>query len=110
MGVGTTHPPLEYQKMSSTRIASTTLLKRNPDMVAANIDGDVVMMSVDQGQYYGITGVGSRAWELLEEPISIDDIIEIICHEYETDPASCREDMSNFVQELMKNDLVEIAE
>ncbi|PAU74734.1 PqqD family peptide modification chaperone [Halomonas salipaludis] len=96
--------------MSSSTISSTTLLKRNPDMVAANIDGDVVMMGVDQGQYYGITGVGSRVWELLENPVSIDGITEVICQEYETDPATCREDMSKFVNDLIKIDLIEVVE
>lgn len=96
--------------MSSSTISSTTLLKRNPDMVAANIDGDVVMMGVDQGQYYGISGVGSRVWELLEEPISIDGITEVICREYETDSATCHDDMSKFVNELVKIDLIEVVE
>ncbi|MCE9683127.1 PqqD family peptide modification chaperone [Halomonas alkalisoli] len=96
--------------MTSTTISNTTLLKRNPDMVAANIDGDVVMMGVEQGQYYGITGVGSRVWELLEEPISIDGITDIICREYETDPGTCQEDMSTFINGLLKIDLIEIVE
>lgn len=96
--------------MASATISTTTLLKRNPEMVAANIDGDVVMMGVDQGQYYGITGVGSRVWDLLAEPISIDGITDIICREYETDPATCREDMSTFVNDLLKIDLIEIVE
>ncbi|MBZ0329212.1 PqqD family peptide modification chaperone [Halomonas sp. ANAO-440] len=79
-------------------------------MIAANIDGDVVMMGVDQGQYYGITGVGSRVWELLEEPISIDGITEVICSEYETDPETCRYDMSTFVNDLIEIDLIEVVE
>lgn len=96
--------------MSSVIISSTTLLKRKPDMVGANIDGDIVMMGVDQGQYYGITGVGSRVWELLEEPISIDSITEIICSEYDTEKATCHDDMSKFINDLINIDLVEVVE
>ena len=93
--------------MSSSTIDFSTMLKRKPDMVAANIDGDVVMMDVDQGQYYGISGVGSRVWELLEESISIVGITEVICREYETDPATCRNDITKFINELIEIGLIE---
>jgi hypothetical protein len=36
-----------------------TLITRKPNLVAADIDGDLVM-SIEQGEYFGITGVGPR--------------------------------------------------
>lgn len=34
-------------------VPSTTLLTRNPDQIAANIDGDLVMMSIEQADMQG---------------------------------------------------------
>lgn len=79
---------------------------RNPDLVSTDMDGDTVMMSVERGNYYGIGGVGSRIWELLENPISIDDIVRRICFEFEVDEEVCHDDVSRFVEELMANELV----
>jgi len=90
--------------------ADDTLLQRNPDLVAADLDGELVMMSAEAGRYYGISGVGSRAFELLSSPISVDKLVDIITTEYDVTPAECRRDMRAFVEALLKNGLVHTAE
>ena len=97
----------EATTMISTTLSSTTLLQRNPDMVAANLDGDLVMMNEKLGRYYGISGVGARAWELLEAPASVDDLVNNICQEYDIDSDTCHRDIMLFVQDLMKAILIE---
>ncbi|MCH4811956.1 PqqD family peptide modification chaperone [Vreelandella neptunia] len=93
--------------ISNTDISTSTLLQRNPDMIAANLDGDLVMMNEKLGRYYGISGVGARAWELLETPASIDDLVNAICQEYDIDTDTCQQDIIRFAQDLMKVDLIE---
>ncbi|WP_447045808.1 PqqD family peptide modification chaperone [Vreelandella sp. H-I2] len=93
--------------MTSTTFSSTTLLQRNPDMVAANLDGDLVMMNEKLGRYYGISGVGARAWELLETPATVDDLVNSICQEYDIDNDTCHQDITRFTQDLMKVNLIE---
>lgn len=84
----------------------STLFSRKPDLIAAEVDGDQVMMSIEQGEYFGITGVGSHVWELLARPISIAEITDIICTKYDVEEAQCRSDMQSFVEELFKLGLV----
>lgn len=79
----------------------TTVVVRNPDLIAANIDSDLVMMSIAQGEYYNIAGVGSRIWELLATPISIEEITRTICAEYNVNEATCRTDIQIFIEELI---------
>ena len=92
-----------------TSLTSTTLFTRNPNLVAANIDGDLVMMSIEQGEYFGITGVGSRVWELLATPTTVADIARVICTEYAVEEAACQADMQTFVEELIQLGLVSAA-
>ena len=79
---------------------------RNPDLIATDMDGDTVMMSIERGEYYGISGVGSRVWELLEQPVTLADIIAIICAEFDIDQATCQTDMEQFLSELQSLELV----
>ncbi|SEK49216.1 PqqD family peptide modification chaperone [Halomonas daqiaonensis] len=92
--------------MSNPLLENTALLVRTPNLIAADLDGELVMMDAQAGCYYGISGVGTRAFELLETPISIDGLVEIITHEYEVGPETCRREMQAFVQALMENGLV----
>lgn len=79
---------------------------RNPDLIATDMDGDTVMMSIDRGEYYGIGGVGSRVWELLDRPVSIADIVRTVCAEFDVDEARCRDDMTAFIDELRSHQLI----
>ncbi len=92
-----------------TSLTPETSLIRNPDLIATDMDGDTVMMSIERGEYFGIGGVGSRVWELLAQPVSIVQLTDTICAEYEVDAATCQADMDKFAHELLQNGLVSLA-
>ena len=84
----------------------TALLVRHPDMIAAEMDGETVMMSIERGEYFGLGGVGSRVWELLDQPTTLAQLTQVICTEYEVDAATCRGDLQKFLADLLDNGLV----
>ena len=90
-----------------TDLTPDTALIRNPELVAAEMDGDLVMMSIDNGEYYGVGGVGPRIWELLELPITVEAITAIICDEFDVETDRCREDMGAFARQLLEMGLVQ---
>jgi len=85
--------------------ASSPLI-RKPDLVAAAMDGETVMMSIERGEYFGLGGVGSRVWELLDQPTTLAQLTQVICTEYEVDAATCRGDLQKFLADLLDNGLV----
>lgn len=82
---------------------------RNPDIIAADMDGDTVMMSIERGEYFGLSGVGSRVWELLAEPVALPAIARAICAEYEVDEPTCKADMQAFLADLQQQGLINAA-
>jgi len=90
-------------------IEPATLIVRHPEMIAAEMDGDLVMMSVERGEYFGIGGVGTRAWELLEQPTSVDQLCAVICEEFDVDEATCHKDILGFANELLTLGLVQVS-
>jgi hypothetical protein len=93
-----------------TEVTPDTLLFRDPDLVAADMDGDLVMMSIDHGEYYGVGGVGPRVWELLEQPITVAAITAVICDEFDVEEDRCREDINGFARQLLEMGLVKVLE
>ena len=89
-------------------LESVTLIVRDPDLIAAEMDGDLVMMSIERGEYFGIGGVGILAWELLREPTTVDRICAAVCKEFDVDAATCREDLLGFANELLALGLVQV--
>ena len=48
-----------------------TIVSRANEHIASELDGEVVMMSIEQGEYYGLGQVGSELWQLIEQPIVV---------------------------------------
>lgn len=87
---------------------SQKLVLRNPDLIAADLDGDTVMMDVESGHYFSLNSVGSYVWAALEDPSSKQSIIDKVLLEFEVSEAdSVAADVSKFLQELLENGLIQ---
>lgn len=83
-----------------------TCVVRNHDLMAVPMDGDLVMMSISQGRYYGINPVGGRIWALLEQPQTVQALCRQIESEFDVTPAQCEQDVLHFVGQLLSAGVV----
>jgi hypothetical protein len=83
-----------------------TKLMRNPDLIAAEMDGDVVMLSIENGQYYGLTGIAPRIWECLEAPQSVDELFADLLQHYDVAEDVLRADLDVFLADMQNNGLI----
>lgn len=79
---------------------------RITDIVSADMDGERVMMSIEQGAYFGLGGIGGMIWDLLEEPHSVAEIEARVMADYPVDAETCRADVAAFLSDMERNGLV----
>lgn len=89
-------------------ISDTAIISQATSLVAAEMDGEIVMLSIDNGKYYGMDAVGSKIWNLVNEPLSFSDLIGILINEYDVGVEQCKNDILNFLQYLDKENLINI--
>ena len=92
--------------MKKITITSDTLVMRNSDMLTSKMDGEIVMMSIENGEYYGLDLIGSKIWELMENPLQVNEIIEQLLAEYDVDPEECSKDTIEFLRALTDRNLI----
>lgn len=85
------------------------MYRRNADILAASVDDDLVMMSIQAGSYYNIGGVGTLVWELLAQPRSLDELIDGVLADYDVERERCASDIGAFVERLVSLNLIEPA-
>ena len=85
-----------------------TLVTQGEEHVATEIDNAVVMMSIEQGKYYGLDSVGSRIWQLLEQPRRITEVCAIIQDEFAVEHETCERDVLDFVGRLVAVGLLKV--
>jgi hypothetical protein len=79
---------------------------RSEEPLTALVDGETVMFSPGQGAYFGLDPVGTRVWELLEQPRSIDDVCAALRSEFDVDAETCRADVEALIERLREAELV----
>jgi hypothetical protein len=70
-----------------------TVVARSDKLLHSDVDGDVTMMSVENGKYYGLSSVGARIWTLLEHPASAGQVCLRLMREYRVERARCESDV-----------------
>ena len=78
------------------------------NIVASEIDDEVVMMSIETGAYYGIDEIGSRIWKLIETPCRVSDLIDKLMNEFEVDYETCQKDVLLFLQDLQEKKTIQV--
>lgn len=78
-----------------------TMVRRQGDWLSAKVGDELVMMSATSRHYVGMTEVGARVWELIEQPRSLDSLCAALQEEYDVAPDVCRADVEAFLRELM---------
>lgn len=73
---------------------------RTEDISARTIGGETIVLDLPSSQYFAITGVGSRVFQLLAEDRTLDDLVAAITAEYEVDEPTARRDVESFVDRL----------
>src|SRR2546428_4203425 len=88
----------EGRRMNTNRtIDLDTIITQAVGLVSSQIDGEIVMMSVDNEQYYSLDAVGSRIWELIAQPRSVFAVCETLLSEFQVDRGTCQRDVLHFM-------------
>jgi hypothetical protein len=79
---------------------------RREKLLEADVNGEIVALHVERGQCYGLNGVASEIWRMLEQPRSTTEICDSLLEDYEIDNATCENQVTVFISELVKDGLV----
>jgi len=85
---------------------SQHLIRRDDAAVWTDLEDRVAFLCLDQDQLFEIDGVGKAVWDFLEEPRSLDEIVEHVRSVYRVDRDRCEADIRSFISRLTENGIV----
>jgi hypothetical protein len=94
--------------MSTGALTLDDVVVRASELVDIKIEEGQIILSVQNGRYYGMTDIGQRIWQLITSPISIRAICDTLLEEYDIVRPTCESQVLKFVQELSKENIIEI--
>jgi hypothetical protein len=86
----------------------TTIVKRSGRQVACTLNGEVALLDLDRGLYFGLQGVGAHIWNALQEPLPVDEIISTVLSHFDVPSEICRADVLKFLESLEAAGMIEV--
>ena len=78
------------------------------DQVTADLGGEIIILDLGSGEYFGLNEVGSKIWELITEPRAVAEVRDELVAAYpDVDPAQCEEDLLALLNEMHEASLIE---
>jgi hypothetical protein len=71
-----------------------------PPVVGEVIDGEVMVINLDTGVYYSVTGAGAAVWPMLVGGATRREISDQVARHYGADAASVERDVDTFITQL----------
>lgn len=87
-----------------------SILVASGDQVSAdlspNTSEDIVILNLKDGIYYELKDVAARVWGLIQQPCSIQAILDTLVEEYEVEAKLCEADLIALAEDLAKRGLI----
>jgi hypothetical protein len=80
----------------------------NRDVLVRDVDREAVLLDLEAGTYFGLNGVGTRIWHLLERDGRLKTVFDALCEEYEAAPDDIERDLLALVTRLVEARLGEL--
>jgi hypothetical protein len=80
-----------------------------PPVIHELLDGEVIVVNLDTGTYYGIPSTGAQIWSLVTQGASLDETVTALLGRHETTQAVVEPAVQAFVDELVGEELLEAA-
>jgi len=85
-----------------------TRIRQHPDQIATEVDGEVLMMHIESGNYFGLNEVASFLWNQLDTPRTVAALCVAVQTEFKVDEERCQADTLAFLEDMISDGLVEV--
>jgi hypothetical protein len=96
------------QRSRSLTLTVNSVLVQETALSATEVDGRVVVLSLQAASYFDFNKVASEIWGMLSSPRRVEDILQNLSRHHDVDIEIMTRDVMSFLQSLVTQRLVRI--
>jgi hypothetical protein len=81
--------------------------QRREQILTQQASDTLVLLNLDNGEYYTLNDVGIRVWDLCDGKHSVSEMVAILCQEYEAPHETIAADVLELLQDLAYERMVD---
>ena len=87
-------------------MTTRTKIALSSNVLLQELDGEAVLLNLENEQYYGLDSVGLRFWKWVEEYADYEKVLAQALENYRVDEATLRQDLNVLLAELADAKLI----
>ena len=91
-----------------TGLSMACRVRIKDDVIFNNLQGEMVLLNLKTGIYFGLDPVGTRAWQLIQDHGRLGAVRDALLEEYEVSADRISKDLKDLVTRLAEKGLVEV--
>jgi Coenzyme PQQ synthesis protein D (PqqD) len=103
------NPGDAFRMTDKARITEDSLVQWRDSPVSTEVDGEVVLMSLERGRCYGLGETGTAVWKRMAQPIRVSELVRDLTTEYDADPLQVSGDVLELLEQLREEGLVQVS-
>jgi hypothetical protein len=89
---------------------SARLRIHSPKVANEIIDGEVIMINLDTGNYYSLDNVGALVWSLIAKQMTVQDVVDETARQYAGEAQEISDALTQLIDDLRLEGLIVIDE
>jgi hypothetical protein len=85
-----------------------SILTQEAGLSAAEVDGRVVVLSLEAASYFDLNTVASDIWGMLSSPCRVEDILQKLSQNHDVDMKIMTRDVMTFLRSMIAQRLIRI--
>ena len=77
----------------------------NKSVLAAHLDGETVLLHMDSKRYFRLNATAQRIWQLLEQKLDSDAIVQTLTTEFDVTADDARSAVAALIADLKQHSL-----
>ncbi|MFS0764148.1 MULTISPECIES: lasso peptide biosynthesis PqqD family chaperone [Peribacillus] len=92
--------------INASVLSKNKVITQSQGNIVSDMDGELVMLSIEKGNYYNLGVLGGEIWSLIEKPIIISDLLDKLISQYDVSQQECEEEVLSFLSDLYNEGLI----
>lgn len=87
-------------------IEISSTVSASSDLLSTEIDGELVMMDMESGQYFNLDQIGTVIWRELAQPRTVADLCRFLVDRYDAPAGEIERDVLDLLRQMADKKLI----
>lgn len=86
----------------------TDVVQANADILTSEINNELVMMDIENGQYYAMDAIGSTIWQQLKQPCQVAVLCQQLGALYDAPADTIESDVLELLEQMLARQVISL--